>query len=156
MEAYETNYTNICKPSAIGLSLIPGNWNMHRAKNLCKILRGEINVISSDTNNDEILNMMIGSSTCAEHVWTGWWDLLKEGEWIPVSSSIPLQSQFEPPWMPGEPNGQTKENCAVMKTIEYDNETKGIWNDVSCSYKYCAACQIPSKPTFYLRGKRLI
>ena len=56
MIEYESEYENICKPFALGLTLVPGLWRIYEAINICKAFRGEINIISSKLNNEKLLN----------------------------------------------------------------------------------------------------
>ena len=62
-----------------------------------------------------------------------------------ITSSKPFNQSFAP-WGTGEPNGDTMENCGILSVWW------GGWNDIDCSEKYCAACQIPVTPVFVLRG----
>ena len=62
-----------------------------------------------------------------------------------ITSSKPFNQSFAP-WGTGEPNGNTMENCGILSVWW------GGWNDIDCSEKYCAACQIPVTPVFVLRG----
>ena len=64
MEEYETNYANVCKPSALGLVLIPGDWNITVATNLCQKFRGQMNVITSEQNNEEVRTLIRESDYC--------------------------------------------------------------------------------------------
>ena len=69
---------------------------------------------------------------------------------ISVSSGKPLNQSFAP-WDNGEPNGDIKENCGILRKNRTD-KYKAVWNDVSCSYEACVACDIPLTPVFVLRG----
>ena len=64
MEEYKSNYTNVCKPSALGLVLIPGPWNITEATNLCQNFRGKMNVITSEQNNEELMTHLRKSDEC--------------------------------------------------------------------------------------------
>ena len=65
MEQYETEYKEICKPSALGLVLIPGGWNITIAKKLCKNFRGNMNVITDAKNNEDVIDLMKKSELCS-------------------------------------------------------------------------------------------
>ena len=83
-------------------------------------------------------------------VWTGWWDVPKEGEWTSITTSKLLSDQSFLPWLPGQPNGLKLENCGSLHIAT----NKGIWVDNRCHTRhYCVACQISSEPVFVLRGK---
>ena len=64
MEEYETNHANVCKPKALGLVLIPGDWNITVATNLCQKFRGQMNVITSEQNNEEVMTLIRESDYC--------------------------------------------------------------------------------------------
>ena len=49
------------------------------------------------------------------------------------------------PWSPGEPNGETIENCAVLRRNEQ-------WNDLFCEALTCAICDMKAPPIFEMRG----
>ena len=65
MEEYETSYENICKPSALGLIMFPGYWNITQAITLCQNVRGEMNVIKDKKNNMEIVELAKKSQICS-------------------------------------------------------------------------------------------
>ena len=67
MEEYKSNYTNVCKPSALGLVLIPGPWNITEATNLCQNFRGQLNVITSEQNNEELMTHLRKSDECKNY-----------------------------------------------------------------------------------------
>ena len=77
-----------------------------------------------------------------------------EGKWISVPYSDPLNSKSFAPWHPGEPNGDTIENCASLHRFifEEENTTVSQWYDVNCNKKYCVTCLIQTLPIFILRG----
>ena len=147
MVEYEINFSTICQSNDLGLGtvLVPGNWNITVATNLCMALKGQINVISTKQNNDQIHTLMGTSQKCSS-VWTGWWDEDIEGHMKSITSGKSLANQQCTPWEIGEPNGDVMENCAIM----YEGSAK--WNDIDCSSEHCIACQVPSTPIFVLRG----
>ena len=66
MEEYETSYDSVCKPSALGLVMFPGHWNITQAITLCQNVRGEMNVIKDANNNIEIIELAKKSDICNE------------------------------------------------------------------------------------------
>ena len=64
MEEYKSNYSNVCKPSALGLVLIPGPWNITEATKLCQNFRGQMNVITNEQNNEELMTHLRKSDEC--------------------------------------------------------------------------------------------
>ena len=117
-----------------------------------------MNVISNKKNNDEIAEMMKNSEMCSTGedgvggIWTGWWDEITEGKWISVPNSEPLNSYSFAPWHPGEPNGDTIENCASFHLTKYKDATVPEWNDIDCNRKFCVTCLIETLPMLILRG----
>ena len=65
MMEYESEYENICKPFALGLTLVPGLWKIYEAINICKAFRGEINVVSNKVNNEKLVEHIRISDTCS-------------------------------------------------------------------------------------------
>lgn len=64
MIEYNIDYQKICYPPKLGLVLVPGHRNIHESSRLCKVLRGNLNVISSKSNNDKIGEFLKSSATC--------------------------------------------------------------------------------------------
>ena len=64
MEKYETTYENICKPSALGLVLFPGYWNITQGITLCKQVRGKMNVIKDANNSAQMIELVKNSDIC--------------------------------------------------------------------------------------------
>ena len=64
MNEYETEYSKICIPSALGMVLIPGTWNITQSKKLCLSIRGDMNVISNAENSQEMEKILGTSTTC--------------------------------------------------------------------------------------------
>ena len=64
MNEYETEYSKICIPSALGMVLIPGTWNITQSKKLCLSIRGGMNVISNAENSQEMETLLGKSTTC--------------------------------------------------------------------------------------------
>ena len=66
MRKFETTYSKICQPLNLGLILVPGAWNIRDAKTLCQNLGGNINVIKSEANNDEVAKATKSSRFCSK------------------------------------------------------------------------------------------
>ena len=67
MNEYETEYSKICIPSALGMVLIPGTWNITQSKKLCLSIRGGMNVISNAENSQE-MEKLLGTSTICQNL----------------------------------------------------------------------------------------
>ena len=74
-----------------------------------------------------------------------------EGTWTKnFNDSEKLENSAFQPWSPGEPNGNEKENCALLVNEE---ET---WDDVSCDRRACIICDMPTYQKFTLRGRKVL
>ena len=83
--------------------------------------------------------------------WNGWNDRTYEGKWISHDMSQLNDSKIQS-WAEKEPNGGTKENCALSYLNEKMNKVE--WYDAKCNYKLPALCEVPRKEgVFVLRGK---
>ena len=83
----------------------------------------------------------------SDSFWTGWWDEPKEGLYSDINDPsnkerIP-SSDF---WAESEPNGDTRENCAVIGSdLHY-------FYDHFCGTLHCGICNIGTAPIFTIRG----
>ncbi len=87
-------------------------------------------------NNNVSFNISWPFVSLTGAIWAGWWDLATEGLFVDVNNgTMNLSSTNYSPWSPGEPNGDTRENCIV-------SWPGGAWNDQSCNNQYCVACDV--------------
>ena len=99
-----------------------------------------------NTNVTIALGLMQNSSTCSspsrygsEGAWIAWWDDNSEGKWVSaINSSDLLENKPFQPWAPGEPNGETIENCAVLRRSGtyawfFLNKTKSTFSLQGCT-----------------------
>lgn len=86
------------------------------------------------------------TDTCSTnyHLWIGATDQRQEGVWRKFSDNTEIQPQFEL----GEPNGGAGENCLLMFL------PSGLWVDTSCAIKWpaCIPCQVNNESPLRLRG----
>ena len=61
----------------------------------------------------------------APDLWLSLNDRESEGTWKDFFTNRILQN-YTPPWKPGEPNGQKRENCVLL-------EGEGTWVDITCN-----------------------
>ena len=123
MTVDEVTYDEICKSQQLGQVIFPGYRNYTTALTLCQNVGGTLLQIETETQQDLALELMKTSSICsdfsisgAEGTWIAWWDQNQEGEWISsINSSKSLDTNDFQTWEPGEPNGETIENCVVLK-----------------------------------------
>ena len=82
--------------------------------------------------------------------WAGWWDEKTEGKFINAYNEDDYLDPFHyQPWYPGEPNGNTVENCAVVRV------GKNTWTDEHCTEKeMCGFCELERAPELMIRGER--
>ena len=119
----EVTYNDICKSQELGQKLFPGYRNYTTALALCQNVGGTMLQIETEAQQNSALELIKTSSTCSdtsEHgggrIWIALWDRNQEGEWISsINSSKLLESNDFQSWEPGEPNGETIENCAALK-----------------------------------------
>ena len=119
----EVTYDEICKSQQLGQVIFPGYRNYTTALKLCQNVGGTLLQIETEAQQNVALELMKSSSICsdfsvsgAEGTWIAWWDQNQEGEWISsINSSKLLDVNDFQTWEPGEPNGETIENCAVLK-----------------------------------------
>ena len=119
----EVTYNEICKSQQLGQVIFPGYRNYTTALKLCQNVGGTLLQIETETQQNLALELMKTSSICSdisiswdEGTWIAWWDENQEGEWISaINSSKLLDTNNFQSWEPGEPNGETIENCASLK-----------------------------------------
>ena len=68
MIEYNIDYQKICNPPKLGLVLVPGLRNIYESSRLCKVIRGNLNVISSKNNNEKIGELLKSSATCQKSI----------------------------------------------------------------------------------------
>ena len=123
MISYEATYDDICKSHDLGQVIFPGWRNFTTALTLCQNVRGNLLQINTEAQQKKAIELMQNSSICSkpssygsEGSWIAWWDDESEGKWVSaINSSILLENNSYQPWAPGEPNGETIENCAVLR-----------------------------------------
>ena len=119
----KVTYDDICKSREIGQVIFPGYRNYTTALALCQNVGGTLLQIETEAQQNLSLELMKTSSICLdisvsgdEGIWIAWWDQNQEGEWTSsINSSKLLDTDNFQPWEPGEPNGETIENCVVLK-----------------------------------------
>ena len=103
----------------------------------------------------EVANSSVG---CAyPGIWTGFSDIAAEGHFIDVYNGKWLSSlgDFDP-LIIGQPNGDTKENCASADLRVYNKKPSfdaKTWYDDPCDVALHSFCKIHQNPTLKMRGK---
>ena len=114
MIEHEINYDEVCKSQEIGQVIFSGKRNFTTALTLCQNVHGNLFEIESKGQQQKAIDLMNTSSFCAL-TWISWWDENDEGNWVSVlNSSKHLSGNSFQSWAPGEPNGDTLENCAFL------------------------------------------
>ena len=123
MVEYEATYDKICGGQELGQVIFPGLQNYTTALTLCKNVRGNLFQIESVAQQQKAVDLLTNSSICSKNpnetwntgTWIGWSDDDQEGNWVSaLNSSVSLGKEQFQPWGPGQPNGETKENCLTL------------------------------------------
>jgi len=144
----EMDEGGICDPYEPGFVIFPQGDNFTRAARLCAQMHSLMAVVRTE----EDLNVMFAMAAKAKendpdpptYFWGGYTDEEREGHFVDVVKGDPPLK--EPPWRPGEPNGDRIENCVE---ISYRDPA---WNDVHCSRMSFSFCHFERSPSFKLRG----
>ena len=114
MIEHDTNYDEVCKSQEIGQVIFPGKRNFTTALTLCQNVDGNLFEIESKGQQQKAIDLINTSSFCRA-TWISWWDKNNEGSWVSaINSSKHLSGNSFQSWAPGEPNGDTLENCAFL------------------------------------------
>ena len=110
----EVHYDDICKSQELGQVIFSGYRNFTTALTLCQNVYGNLIEIESKAHQQKSIEIMKTSSFC-DSTWIAWWDENDEGNWkSAINSSKYLSDSSFQSWAPGEPNGETLENCVSL------------------------------------------
>ena len=114
MIEHEISYDEVCKRQEIGQVIFSGKRNFTTALTLCQNVDGNLFEIESKGQQQLAIDLINTSSFCRA-TWISWWDENDEGSWVSaINSSKHLSGNSFQSWAPGEPNGDTLENCALI------------------------------------------
>ena len=114
MIEHEVHYDDICRSQELGQVIFSGDRNFTAALTLCQDVYGNLIEIESKAHQQKAIEIMKTSSFC-DSTWIAWWDENDEGNWMSaINSSKHLSRSSFQSWAPGEPNGETLENCAAL------------------------------------------
>ena len=114
MIEHEVHYDDICRSQELGQVIFSGDRNFTAALTLCQDVYGNLIEIESKAHQQKAIEIIKTSSFC-DSTWIAWWDENDEGNWkSAINSSKHLSGSSFQPWAPGEPNGETLENCAAL------------------------------------------
>lgn len=88
------------------------------ARTSCLSLGGDLASVGSEEENNFIKSL-------GRNFWIGGSDLAQEGTYVWSDGTDWTYDN----WIPGEPNGRTRENCVVANW-----HGSGLWNDGPCDY----------------------
>lgn len=106
---------------------------MKAAEASCQSLGLELAIILDAEDNERALASTAGKD--AKQLWIGSHDQDVEGKWTWLPNNIPATYTN---WAPGEPNswnGDSMEDCTIMKGWD------GQWNDISCDNEFAYICE---------------
>lgn len=150
MKSFDLNIESMCNRNILGPVLFSELQTMQKSLELCDQLFGNMYVIGTQDAKQTAMSLLSRTEKCSLTVWAGWWDIEDEGKYLSVDKSTDKLEDFElkPNWAPGEPNGDTYENCAAM--------VNGQFKDYFCEKMFCTICYVGYHPTFFVRGRLLI
>ena len=141
---------------------LPWCLGFSESKLMCEKYQGTIIVITSPEIQKTLFDRL---SEIANHsvecdylrIWTGFSDTAVEGHFVSVYDGTWLNSlvNFEP-FIIGQPNGDTIENCALADLAVYNKKPSlnaKTWYDTPCEWAVHTFCKIHKNPTFKIRGK---
>ena len=115
MMEHDINYDEVCKSQEIGQVIFSGKRNFTTALTLCQNVNGNLFEIESKVQQQKVIDLMNTSSFCPAS-WISLWDENDEGNWVSaINQSKHFSGSSFQSWAPGEPNGDTLENCAILK-----------------------------------------
>ena len=91
---------------------------------------------SLEVNNE--VNRLAKAQGVTWAFWIGINDQINQGNFVYDSSNVPLVYEN---WNPGEPNGESREDCATLG---------GKWFDVPCTWKRPFVCESGKSTSFLL------
>ena len=155
--------TEICRPANHVHIHVPWCLGMIEAKQLCEKYRGKLSVITSSEQQRELFSLMEelkNDTNCGVHIWTGFTDESSEGHYADIYEMRPLEPTVGlSPFAPSQPNGRTKENCAVAykSRVSGGEETAQkfdiSWYDYNCKDPHVLSfCEIERAAFIKMRG----
>ena len=123
MVEYEATYDKICRGQELGQVIFQGLQNYTTALTLCQNVHGNLVQFETEAQQQKAVDLLTNSSICSKDpnhdwmtgTWIGWSDDDQEGNWVSaLNSSVSLGKEHFQSWGPGEPNGETKENCVAL------------------------------------------
>lgn len=117
MVEYEATYKKICRGQKLGQVIFPGLRNFTTALTLCQNVHGNLVQIETEAQQERAVDQLKNSSICSKTpgTWIAWSDEDQEGNWVSaLNSSVSLGKENFQSWAASEPNGEKRENCALL------------------------------------------
>ena len=147
-----STYSKVCAKARLGLTLVPGQRTHRQGNVVCQNFGGNMAILENHEASVEVMDKVGKSSVCnaiSFPLWLAWNDKRIEGnfESLVKDKTVYLQeSRYYNRWLPGEPNGESIENCVKVSS-------QGLLVDGQCEDdKLCVLCYLPSIPNFQMRG----
>ena len=149
-------HTEVCRPVNHVPIHIPWCIGMVEAKQLCEKYRGKLSVITSSEHQRELFSLVEElkyDSNCGVRIWTGFTDESSEGHYTDIYELRPLEPTLGLfPFAPSQPNGRTKENCAIAYKDAQKFDVS--WYDYDCEDPNGSSfCEIDSAAFVKIRGE---
>ena len=149
-----STYSDVCAKARLGLTLVPGTRAHRQGKVVCQNFGGNMAVLENQEEFNEVFEKVDNSSVCksmSSPIWLAWTDKKQENTFEAEikNKRIELGPGFYNTWKPGQPNGETVENCLKISK-------KGLVDGNCEKDQKCVLCYLPSIPSFEMRGKVFI
>jgi hypothetical protein len=148
VQHYKIKY--VCKPINPGNLIFPAQRNFADHNAVCFRLKSWPTIIRDSDIQHALSRENVKHPNCADKdgmFWSGWSDFNNEGNMTYIMTGEYLSPIDFQPWYPGEPNGESIQNCVGVAAR--DNS----WSDVPCSKKMCGYCEMDRLPDLRLRGE---
>ncbi|XP_064085229.1 mannose-binding protein A-like [Macrobrachium nipponense] len=146
-EINTTEITRFCQKSEKAV-FIPEQMYLDHAIKFCSLLHASLYIPENAEENAQLTiqakkfnDICVGNSY--RLMYLGATDKVKEGQWLKVADGKPIEYSN---WFVGEPNGDTKDNCLVLRRND------DHWADIVCDYELCFSCGTTNKDFLQLRG----
>ena len=117
MVEYEGTYKKICRGQELEQVIFPGLRNFTTALTLCQNVHGNLIQVETEAQQERAVDQLKNSSICSKTLgtWIAWSDEEQEGKWVSaLNSSVSLGKENFQNWAASDPNGEKKENCALL------------------------------------------
>lgn len=107
----------------------------HAANDDCIAKGGTLSSPLSGDENDQLYTYVRQTIGPEGHIWLGFNDILKEGEWMDQTSSTIRFKNWESE-ITHQPDGGRSQNCVILSS-----KANGKWFDEDCRSEKASVCQ---------------